>query len=90
MDALSHTLITSGAGRSRRNYLKWRNALTGVSVVMAMTGCPSEFGKNGRVDQAAHRDTLEISRRRCSPEEERQYCGNGREHSQECRDHCGS
>ncbi len=69
--------------------MHWKHVGTGLLALTMMTGCPSEFGKEGRVDRAAHKDSLELVRRRCSPEEVQRYCAHGRENSKECRDKCG-
>ncbi|WP_225410292.1 hypothetical protein [Stigmatella hybrida] len=58
-------------------------------TVLMMTGCPSEFGKHGRVANAVHQDTLELVRKYCSPAELKKFCGGNKKNSQECRDECG-
>ena len=69
--------------------MRWRHWEMGMVALLMMTGCPSGYGKDGRIAKAVHQDTLELVRKRCSPEEEQRYCGAGKEHSQECRDKCG-
>lgn len=66
----------------------WQNAGTGMVALMLMTGCPSEFGKEGRIAKAIHQDTLELVRKHCSPEEEQKYCGGDKKDTQTCRDKC--
>jgi hypothetical protein len=58
-------------------------------LALMMTGCPSEFGKDGRVNKAVRKDSLELVKRRCSETDYALYCGGDREHTQECRDQCG-
>ncbi len=50
-----------------------------------MAGCPSEFGKDGRVDQAVHKDTQELLIKRCSNERIEEVCRRGKEDSEDCR-----
>jgi len=64
--------------------MRWLLAAVVVSC-MAMTGCPAEFGKDGRVNKAIHKDTQELVIRRCSNERIAEVCGPGREDSEECR-----
>ena len=63
----------------------------GVSLVvlMLMTGCPTEFGKDGRVNKAVREDALELISRPCTQEQLKQYCGPGKENSPECIEKCG-
>lgn len=52
---------------------------------LAMTGCPSEFGKDGRVNKAVHKDMMEFGIQRCSNERLAEVCGPGKETSDDCR-----
>jgi hypothetical protein len=54
-----------------------------------MTGCPSEFGKDGRVAKAVRKDAMGISRKICSQAQHREFCEGGQENTQKCRDVCG-
>jgi hypothetical protein len=68
--------------------MKWLwTAMTGLSIV-AMLGCPSEFGKDGRLNKAARRDTQDLFIKRCSKQKIEEVCGNGKENSAACRE-CG-
>jgi hypothetical protein len=58
-------------------------------VLMLMTGCPTEFGKDGRVNDAAHEDTLRLVRKRCTKAEVDEYCGNGKHNTPKCIRECG-
>jgi hypothetical protein len=69
---------------SREGLMQWRLAAA-VVLSIAMTGCPSEFVKDGRVNKAAHKDTLEMVIRRCSNERIEEVCGRGKEDSDDCR-----
>lgn len=64
--------------------MRWLLAAVVVSS-MTMTGCPSEFGKDGRVNKAIHKDTQDLVIRRCSNERIEEVCGRGKEDSDECR-----
>ena len=59
-------------------------------VLMLMTGCPSEFGKEGRIAKAVRKDTLELVREYdCDDETRKQYCDGGRHNTSECIEMCG-
>jgi hypothetical protein len=57
-------------------------------VLMLMLGCPSEFGKDGRVNKAVHKDAVELLREECDPAIFRVWCENGRENTPECIEKC--
>jgi hypothetical protein len=60
----------------------------GVLAMVSMAGCPSEFGKDGRVAKAIHRDTLELVRRHCAEPELRDVCSGPNKDPEACRE-CG-
>ena len=55
---------------------------------MVMTGCPSEFGKNGRVAKAVHDDSMEVVRHVCPKDTYDRYCSGGRENTEDCLREC--
>ncbi len=59
--------------------MRWLQAGVVVLSVMAMTGCPSEFGKDGRVAKAVHKDSQEnlLELRSCSQALKDAVCGDG-------------
>jgi hypothetical protein len=59
-----------------------------VLSVMAMTGCPSEFGKDGRIAKAIHKDSMELVRRICSEDERKAVCEGPNKDPVEC-EKCG-
>jgi len=63
----------------------------GVSLVvlMLMAGCPTEFGKDGRVNKAVREDALELVSKPCSPQELAEYCGPGKANTPKCIEKCG-
>jgi hypothetical protein len=68
-----------------------RGLQAGVAVlaILVMTGCPSEFGKDGRVAKAVHKDSQEqLGITRCGDRERDRVCAPGKENSEECRK-CG-
>jgi hypothetical protein len=69
--------------------MRWRYARASMLILMVMTGCPSEFGKDGRVSKAVHNDSLELVRKHCSKAQEDQFCGGYKKDTQECHEHCG-
>ncbi len=67
--------------------MQWHQATLSVLALM-LTGCPSEFGKNGRIAKAAHQDTLELVRKICSDKERKEACEGPHQDPVECRK-CG-
>ncbi|HEX8703624.1 MAG TPA: hypothetical protein VF815_32610 [Myxococcaceae bacterium] len=62
-------------------------AAVSALLIMVLPGCPSEFGKDGRVDQAVSQDTQAnvLSIKGCSQKQLREACSPGKENSDECR-----
>ncbi|XXF78276.1 hypothetical protein P2318_00530 [Myxococcaceae bacterium GXIMD 01537] len=69
--------------------MQWRGAGLGMLSLIAMTGCPEDFGKEGRIDRAVHRDVRERLQQNCSWEDFTAKCRPGREQSKECIEACG-
>ncbi len=69
--------------------MQWLQVGTSMLALTMMLGCPSGFGKEGRVAKAAHQDTLGLVRKYCSELERREFCGPGKEKSKECLEACG-
>jgi hypothetical protein len=65
--------------------MRWLQAGVVVFSVMAMTGCPSEFGKDGRIAKAVHEDSTELVIKRCSKAKIEEVCGNGKENTPDCK-----
>ena len=55
---------------------------------VVMTGCPSEFGREGRIAKAIHQDTVDMVIKSCSDERRAEVCGHGKEQSRACLE-CG-
>ncbi len=70
--------------------MRWLRVGVVVLSVMATTGCPSEFGNDGRIAKAVHKDAQEqvIIIKRCGDQERTRVCARGRETSKECLE-CG-
>ncbi len=70
--------------------MRWLQAAVVLLTVMATTGCPSEFGIDGRIAKAVHKDAKEqiIIIRRCEDDERTRVCAPGKENSKECLE-CG-
>jgi hypothetical protein len=68
--------------------MHWRYAGMGMFALMMMTGCPSEFGKDGRIAKAIHQDSMELVRRNCSVEERRAVCEGPNKDPAACQE-CG-
>jgi hypothetical protein len=61
----------------------------GVLALMMMTGCSSEFGKDGRIAKAVHQDSMDhLVITRCSDARRDEVCGNGKQHTKACLE-CG-
>jgi hypothetical protein len=69
--------------------MRWLRAGTGVLSLLMMTGCPSEFGMEGRIDKAVHKDAIELVRKHCTADRREQVCGGGKEKTQRCIEECG-
>ncbi len=59
--------------------MRWLPMGVVVLSVTATTGCPSEFGKSGRVSKAVHNDSQEnlLELTHCSDAWKAEVCGNG-------------
>lgn len=68
--------------------MRWRHAGAAV-LFMLQTGCPSEFGKDGRVNKAVHQDTMDLVIKRCGPREYEEFCGGSKRGTSECVKMCG-
>jgi hypothetical protein len=61
----------------------------GVLVLMVLSGCPSEFGKDGRVAKAVHQDSMEhLVITRCSEARKKEVCEGPNRDPREC-EKCG-
>ena len=69
--------------------MRWRPAWSFALALVTLTGCPEEFGKEGRIERAAHQDVVERLRKRCSEEDLKQYCPEDDVQSEECLEKCG-
>lgn len=69
--------------------MRWRDTGAFLVVLGMATGCPSEFGKEGRVAKAVHQDTLELVRKHCDDATRKKYCSGGRENTPDCIRECG-
>lgn len=69
--------------------MRWRNTGAFLVVLGMATGCPSEFGKEGRVAKAVHQDTLGLVRQYCDQKTYDELCGGGKENTPECIRACG-
>lgn len=68
--------------------MRWRYAGTGT-VALLMTGCPHDYGKDGRADKEVHKAEVELVRKYCDKEMLERYCGGDRKNTPECRRQCG-
>ena len=77
-------------GPSREALMRWLRLGAVVLSGMATTGCPTEFGKDGRIAKAADKDAKEnvMELKGCSPQRRQEVCGPGQERSRACLE-CG-
>ena len=69
--------------------MRWSLVATGLFALTMMTGCPSEFGRDGRVNKAIRRDAKELIPEDCPKDVFRKFCSDGRENTPECIEECG-
>lgn len=67
--------------------MRRRVACIGLLSLLALTGCPEDFGKDGTMDRAAHQDVEDMFRKRCTQEKYEEFCKDPL--SKECREVCG-
>ena len=68
--------------------MRWCHVGAGMVVLMLMTGCPTEFGKDGRINKAVRNDMLELTSKPCDPDIFMKYCYGGKEDTPGCREKC--
>ncbi len=57
-----------------------------VLSVLVLSGCPSEFGKDGRVGKAVHQDAQnQLGIRRCSDAYKKEVCEGPSKDPEKCR-----
>jgi hypothetical protein len=66
--------------------MRWLQAAVVALSVLALTGCPSEFGKDGRIAKAVHQDSMDLVIKRCSKAKIEEVCGNGKQQTPECKE----
>jgi hypothetical protein len=67
--------------------MRWLQMAVVVLPVMAMTGCPSEFGKDGRVNKAVQQDAQDqlLFITGCAEKRYKEVCAPGKWDSAECQ-----
>jgi len=70
----------------REGLIRWPKMAVVVVFTMATTGCPSEFGRDGRVNKAVQQDAQEqlLFVAGCNKERFKAVCAAGKWHSDEC------
>ncbi len=68
--------------------MRWPQLAVAVLSVLAMIGCPTEFGKEGRVSKAVGKDSLELVREVCPEKKYWEVCYGPNKDPDECRE-CG-
>lgn len=64
-------------------------AIRVCALSCALLGCPEVHRREGLIDRAAHRDSLENIPTRCTSKERELYCGGKAPDDPECVQHCG-
>jgi hypothetical protein len=65
--------------------MRWLHVAVGILSALALTGCPSEFGKDGRVAKAAHQDAQDqIGIVGCSEQYKHKVCDAPHRDEKEC------
>jgi hypothetical protein len=66
--------------------MRWLQVGVTVLTITAMSGCPSEFGTDGRVNKAAHKDTQEhlLYITGCDEKRYSEVCATGKWDTDEC------
>ena len=70
--------------------MRWLPVASIMLSGLVVTGCPSEFGKDGRIAKAVHKDAEEqiIIVKHCKSAERERVCAHGQENSRACLE-CG-
>lgn len=68
--------------------MRWRTICVCAVSLVAMTGCPEEFGKNGRINKAIHKNLMERLQKKCMPAQIHELCMD-EETYEECLKRCG-
>jgi hypothetical protein len=70
--------------------MRWPHVAVAILSTSLLTGCPSEFGKDGRVAKAVSKDAQEqiIIIKQCTRRMRDAVCGHGQQNSKECLE-CG-
>jgi hypothetical protein len=65
--------------------MRWIQVGVVVLSGMVMSGCPSEFGREGRIAKAIHKDVQEnLIIKRCSDDYKRKVCDGPQRDEQKC------
>jgi hypothetical protein len=68
--------------------MRWRTIRVCAVSLLAMTGCPQEFGKHGRINKAIHKDLMERLQQKCSEQDIFDLCSEDMP-LEECLKRCG-
>lgn len=68
--------------------MRWRTICVCAVSLVAMTGCPEEFGKYGRINKAIHKDLMERLQKKCTRAQIDEFCAD-EEQLEECLKWCG-
>jgi hypothetical protein len=69
--------------------MRWQTAGSLVPLLVGLTGCPDTYGRGGTIEQAVHKDALELHRKYDCPQHVYDAYCRGNTQSPECLEHCG-
>ena len=67
--------------------MRGRAIWVGVLTLVALTGCPEDYGIGGTMDRAVHKDVMDAFQKRCTKEKYEKYCKDVQ--SRDCIETCG-
>jgi hypothetical protein len=71
---------------SREGLMRRLHVAVGIFSVLALAGCPSEFGKDGRIAKASHQDAQnQLGIKRCSDAYKDEVCKGPNKDPEACR-----
>lgn len=67
--------------------MRGRTLRVAVMALVALTGCPEDYGIGGTMDRAAHQDVVNAIQKRCTQAKYEKHCKDPQ--SRECLETCG-
>jgi hypothetical protein len=67
--------------------MRWQKVGLAALALLGTTHCPHSFGREGTIDRAIHKDTMELYQAGCTDEERADICKDF--HPRKCEEICG-